>query len=36
MNLIEEKVEKSLQLIGMVGKFSKQNSNSSDSKIKNW
>jgi hypothetical protein len=34
-NLIEEKVEKSLELIGK-GKFPKQNANGSCSKIKNW
>ena len=35
LNLIEEKVGKSLELIGMVGTFPKQNSNGSGSKIKN-
>ena len=38
MNLIEEKVGKSLELIGMggaVGRFPKQSSNDSHSKVKN-
>ena len=35
LNLIEEKVEKSLEFIGTVWKFPKQNSNGSGSKIKN-
>ena len=35
LNLIEEKVGKSLELIVTVGKFTKQNSNGSCSKIKN-
>jgi hypothetical protein len=36
LNLIEEKVEKSLEFIGTVWKFPKQNSNGSCSKIRNW
>ena len=35
LNLVEEKVEKSLELIGTGGKFPEQNSNGSCSKIKN-
>jgi hypothetical protein len=36
LNLIKEKVEKSLELFGTGGKFPKSNSNSWWSKIKNW
>ena len=35
LNLMEKKVRKSLELIGTGGKFPKQNSNGSHSKIKN-